>query len=219
MKGLSGCVCIESELGAQFVAWTVLWMLTSVKPSTHSTQYRTYHSTGNKFERFRGFLELISRFEFEFRRRENYFFFERFEFLVRSCECAVAFLCPRNSISNVVASAIHDDRNIHFNETIVEGHKHIHVHLHVHLHLHLHLFLHIHLHIHIYICIYTCTLAFACACARERERRGRGGEWCWVGRWVGGLVSMCWRVCVLCWCLCLLCWCFVSVVLVFPQDS
>ena len=25
-----------------------------------------YHSTGNQFERFRGFLELISRFEFEF---------------------------------------------------------------------------------------------------------------------------------------------------------
>ena len=33
----------------------------------------------------------------------------------------MARLCPRNSISNVVASAIHDDRNIHFNETIVEG--------------------------------------------------------------------------------------------------
>ena len=33
-----------------------------------------YHSTGNKFERFRGFLELISRFEFEFCRRGNYFF-------------------------------------------------------------------------------------------------------------------------------------------------
>ena len=33
----------------------------------------------------------------------------------------MACLCPRNSISNVVASAIHDDRNIHFNETIVEG--------------------------------------------------------------------------------------------------
>ena len=40
---------------------------------------------------------------------------------MRSCECAVACLCPRNSISNVVASAIHDERNIHFNETIVEG--------------------------------------------------------------------------------------------------
>ena len=56
------------------------------------------------------FLELISRFEFEFRRRENFFFFEGFEFLVCSCECAVAFLCPRNSISNVAASAIHDDK-------------------------------------------------------------------------------------------------------------
>ena len=33
-----------------------------------------YYSARNQFERFRGFLELISRFEFEFRRRENYFF-------------------------------------------------------------------------------------------------------------------------------------------------
>ena len=33
-----------------------------------------YHAPGNKFERFREFLELISRFEFEFCRRENYFF-------------------------------------------------------------------------------------------------------------------------------------------------
>ena len=33
-----------------------------------------YYSTGNQFERFREFLELISRFEFEFCRRENYFF-------------------------------------------------------------------------------------------------------------------------------------------------
>ena len=32
-----------------------------------------YYSTGNKFERFRWFLELICRFEFEFRRREIFF--------------------------------------------------------------------------------------------------------------------------------------------------
>ena len=56
-----------------------------------------------------GFLELISRFEFEFCRREN-FFFEGFEFLVFSCECAVACLYPRNSISNVVVSlTVHDN--------------------------------------------------------------------------------------------------------------
>ena len=55
-----------------------------------------------------GFWELISRFEFEFCRCE--FFFEGFEFLVCSCERAVACLCPRNSISNVVVSlTIHDD--------------------------------------------------------------------------------------------------------------
>ena len=68
-----------------------------------------YHSTGNQFDRFRGFLELISRFEFEFCHQKNYFF-EGFEFLVCSCECAVACLCPRNSNSNVVASVmVHDD--------------------------------------------------------------------------------------------------------------
>ena len=33
-----------------------------------------YHSPGNKFERFRRFLELISRFEFEFCRPGEYFF-------------------------------------------------------------------------------------------------------------------------------------------------
>ena len=41
-----------------------------------------YYSVQNQFERFRGVLELIGRFEFDFRSRE--FFFERFEFLVCS---------------------------------------------------------------------------------------------------------------------------------------
>ena len=34
----------------------------------------TYHARRNIFERFREFLELISRFEFEFCRRGNYIF-------------------------------------------------------------------------------------------------------------------------------------------------
>ena len=38
-----------------------------------------------------------------------------------SCECAVACLCPHNSVLNVVASTIHDDKFLHFTETIVEG--------------------------------------------------------------------------------------------------
>ena len=66
-----------------------------------------HHAARNKFERFRFFMELISRFEFEFCRCET--FFEGFEFLVCSCECAMASLCPRNSISNVVASLTIDD--------------------------------------------------------------------------------------------------------------
>ena len=40
-----------------------------------------------------GVLELISRFEFEFCRRENYFL-KRFEFLVCSCECCHGLFVP-----------------------------------------------------------------------------------------------------------------------------
>ena len=37
-----------------------------------------------------------------------------------SCECAVAFFCPRNSISNVTVSlTIHEDKYLHTCETIV----------------------------------------------------------------------------------------------------
>ena len=78
-----------------------------------------YYSHRNQFERFRGFLELISRFEFDFRRR-GIFFLNDSNFLVcskfnhtqcgRACACAVASLCPQNSNSNVVVSVtIHDD--------------------------------------------------------------------------------------------------------------
>ena len=42
-----------------------------------------YHARRNKFERFRGLSELISRFEFVFFVAKN-IFFERFEFLVCS---------------------------------------------------------------------------------------------------------------------------------------
>ena len=92
-----------------------------------------YHSARNQFERFRVFLELISRFEFEFRRRGNYFC-DGFEFLVCSklnhthhvappCACAAACLCSHNSNSNVVASVIPDDKYVHFCETNVEGQR------------------------------------------------------------------------------------------------
>ena len=72
----------------------------------------------NQFERFRVFLGLISRFEFEFRRYDNYFF-ERFEFLVCSKfnhthhvavnVCVLWPVCAHNnSLSNVVASVTID---------------------------------------------------------------------------------------------------------------
>ena len=72
-----------------------------------------YCSRPNQFERFRGVLEFISRFEFDFRRRG--FFFQQFDHTQcgRTCACAVACLFPHNSISNVVASVtIHDDKDI-----------------------------------------------------------------------------------------------------------
>ena len=50
-----------------------------------------YHAARNKFERYRGFLELISRFEFEFRRRE-------IKFLNDS-----NFWCVQSSITHHVA--------------------------------------------------------------------------------------------------------------------
>ena len=82
-------------------------------------EHPPYHSARNKFERFRGVLELISRFEFDFRRC-GFFSFERLEFLVcskfnhRTCASVVACLCPHNSISNVVVSVtIHDATDVH----------------------------------------------------------------------------------------------------------
>ena len=65
-----------------------------------------YYAARNKFERFRWFLDLINRFEFEFCRYHTQ--------CGRTCACAVAYLCPHNSISNVVVSlTIHDNVHIH----------------------------------------------------------------------------------------------------------
>ena len=68
---------------------------------------------------FDGFLESISRFEFDFLRREKLYFMNDSNFWCvqssithsdRTCACAVACLHPHNSNSNVVVSvAIHDD--------------------------------------------------------------------------------------------------------------
>ena len=132
--------------------------------------FRQYHSPGNKFERFRVFLELISRFEFDFRRCEIFFGTIRIfgVFKVQShtpcgciCACAVACLHPHNSNSNVVVSVtIHDDIYIYIyickrcskkDETFVEGHKHIHVRIHVHFHTHTHTHIHIHVHVHLHV--------------------------------------------------------------------
>ena len=64
---------------AFWVFFLVVWLVVVADPKPTLTppceQHNVdYHATGNKFERFRGFLELISRFEFEFRRCGNYIF-------------------------------------------------------------------------------------------------------------------------------------------------
>ena len=114
-------------------------------------------------------------------------FFERFEFLVcskfshtqcgRTCACAVACLCPHNSISNfVVSSTIHDNLNnickrcSKLHETFVEGHKHIHVRIHVHFHTHTYIHVHVHIHIHVQVHVrvrvrvFVFVLACCCCC-------------------------------------------------------
>ena len=134
----------------------------------------------------------------------------------------MACLCPRNSISNVVASVTtHDDIKKHKMEVdVAENMKplwkvinYIHVTLRCTLTVTFTLILTHTLY------TYTSTYAYTHVHLRLRVRvarggrgEGRGGEWCWVGRWVGGLVEY---VLV-----------FVSVVLVFgvfvlvfPQDS
>ena len=118
-----------------FIGGCGVW-LTTVPHGTRSFFFGMFFSQRKSKANFGWFRELISRFEFEFRRCEN--FFERFEFLMRSkfnhmqqdctCACAVACLHPHNSISNVVVSlTIHDNLNISIircsrkHETIVEG--------------------------------------------------------------------------------------------------
>ena len=104
----------------QFLA-TIRHSLTQVLCRRHAHVYKNtkhreghhlmvaYYSLQKQFERFRegvGIFLADTNSNFVVAK----IIFEGFEFLVCSCECAVASLCPRNSISNVVASVtIHDD--------------------------------------------------------------------------------------------------------------
>ena len=87
----------------------------------------SYYSARNQFERFRWFLELISRFEF--------LVCSKFNHMQRDCTCACALAClhPHNSISNVVMS-LDDSCKLYIktykrcskkkkHETIVEGQR------------------------------------------------------------------------------------------------
>ena len=93
-----------------------------VCPQGHCQNPQRYHSARNQFERFRFFFfGIISRFDFDFRRRGIFLKDSNF-WCVRcsithnvgcKCECAVACLHPHNSISNVVVSlTIYDDMYI-----------------------------------------------------------------------------------------------------------
>ena len=71
VSGLGVCVRKNVSETSSLHFWRR--MVVCVCGAHSSTDPISYHSTGNQFERFRGFLELISRFEFEFCRRENFF--------------------------------------------------------------------------------------------------------------------------------------------------
>ena len=94
---------------------------TRTEREEHDVYLVPYHSPETISNDFGWFLELISRFEFDFRRRGNFLLSDSNFWCVqssitqygRSCACAVACLYPHNSISNVVASVtIHDDMYI-----------------------------------------------------------------------------------------------------------
>ena len=107
---VEACFFVLSQFGAE-----------SVRPALGA-------AARNKFERFRGFLELISRFEFDFRRCGMYIlndsnFFGVFK--VQSdatrlymCMCCGLFV-PHNSISTVVVSlTIHDNQKLFLQEML-----------------------------------------------------------------------------------------------------
>ena len=75
----------EALLNKRLMEWIVMMSIPSTKvlsrncrfPSRNAifgTSLKHYHAARNLFERFRGFLELMSRFEFEFCRCGNFFF-------------------------------------------------------------------------------------------------------------------------------------------------
>ena len=150
-----------------------------------------YYSRPKQFERFRGVLELITGFEFDFRRRGNYFLNDSNCRCVQKfnhpqcgppCACAVACLHPHNSISNVVVSlTIHDNlKNIFIfskkPETIVEGHKHIHVRIHVHFHTHTHKRIPVHRHVLCVLLVLPLRVVVVVSWWRREGRRRTGGD-------------------------------------------
>ena len=70
----SKMVCPLIARGNPFLGGSISICGKSLNMQRIQNFYREYYSVQNQFERFRGFLELIRRFEFELRRRENYIF-------------------------------------------------------------------------------------------------------------------------------------------------
>ena len=142
-------------------------------------------------------------------------FFEGFQFLVCSCECAVACLCPRNSISNVVVFVtIHDDIYVYIFTCKmciylwymqqkdmkplwkVEN-----------MYMCAYTYTYTYTHSYTYANTRACTCAFACARGRERGGEESGVGWVggWVGWWVCVGACVCCVCCVVCLSGCVLC--------------
>ena len=73
---------------------------------------------------------------------------------------------------------------------------HIYIHLYIHIYICKYICIYIHTCMYIYTCMYLCVCVCVCVW-EEEEGEERRGEWWWGGS-VGGLVGMCWCVCVCC---------------------
>ena len=129
----------------------------------------TYHAPGNQFERFREFLELISRFEFEFCRRENFFFLNDSNIWCVHvnvpwpvCAHAIPFRMlwlPRFMMTEIYISMkpLWKVENIYM---CAYTYTFTHLHLHLHLHININIYLHYtHIHYALYTYTYTNTRA------------------------------------------------------------
>ena len=109
---------------------------------------------------------------------------------MRSCESAVDCLCPRNSISNVVASVmIHDDiKKNKMEEMFAKNMKPLWKVMNIYTYTYTYIYTYSYTYTYTYTSTYAYTHVHLRLRVRVRGGRGEGGEESGVG-WVGGSVG------------------------------